>query len=258
MKFFIRKIINTKLAIMFRNLFKIRPVYFNHFKNLNNSSISDSFCWRTDNGFTTKFKFSDILNLFLQLKNSWVEIDFFDKNNNFLKKIKVNDLKLSNEIIIDKKFLNGKEDYGSFYIYHFIDNFKNYANETLINRCYTGFSKENKFFSFVHGNTISKYKKNDDRENELTNLVSTSYLKNHYYKIQKKFNEDENSELVFINPTDKKIDFSIDDKNYLLEGGCSQKIRFTNKKTVTIKTNCLWLRPLVFSYKKDFFDVHHS
>ena len=258
MKFLINKLANTKLAIILRNTFKIKPAYFYNSKNLKNSSISDSFCWRTDNGYKTKFKFSDILNLFFEVENSWVEIEFFDKDNKFLKKIEIKKLSLSNEILIDKSFLNGIEDYGTFYIYHFIEGFKGLSNETVINRCYTGFSKDESFYSFVHGNTLSKYKKNDRRDDELTNLVSTSYLQNHYYKIQKQFNEYDKNELVFNNPTSKSINFSIDDDKYFLRGGCSKKIEFAGKDTVTIKTNCMWLRPLVFSYKKEFFDVHHS
>ncbi len=258
MKFLINKLANTALGIFIRNTLKIKPAYFYSFRNLQNSSISDSFCWRTDGGYTTKFKFSDILNLFFEVDNSWVEINFFDKNNKFIKKIEIKNLNISNEIIIDKNFLNGIEDYGTFYIYHFVENFKSFRNETVINRCYTGFSKNNKFYSFVHGNTLSKYKKNSDRDNELTNLVTTSYLQNHYYKIQKKFSEYDKNELIFNNPTNKKINFSIDERNYFLGGGCAQKLDFAKKSTITIKTNCLWLRPLVFSYKKNFFDVHHS
>ena len=258
MKYLINKLANTKLAIILRNTLKIKPAYFTNSKNLLNSSISDSFCWRTDNGFKTKFKFSDIINLFFKVDNSWVELEFFDRNNKFLKKKVIKNLKLTNEVYIDKGFFDGIEDYGTFYIYHFVEDFKKFTNETLINRCYTGFARDDDFYSFVHGNTLSKYKKNNQRDKEQTNLVNTSYLKNHYYKIQKKFNEFDKNELIFNNPTNKKIFFSIDDTSYKLSGGCSKKIEIIKKNTVTIKTNCLWLRPLIFSYKKEYFDVHHS
>lgn len=258
MKFLVNRLINTKLAVFFRNTLKIKPVYFNNFENLKNSSISDIFCWRTDSGYVTKFKFSDILNLFFESENSWVEVIFFDKENNFLKKIEIKNLNISNEIIIDKKFLNGIEDYGTFYIYHFCENPNSLLNETIINRCYTGFSRDKQFYSFVHGNTLSKYKKNNNRNNEFSNLVTTSYLKNHYYKIQKKFSQYDKNELIFSNPTNEKIRFSIDNHEHFLDGGCSKKLSFSNKNTITIKTDCLWLRPVVFSYKNSFFDVHHS
>ena len=30
------------------------------------------------------------------------------------------------------------------------------------------------------------------------------------------------------------------------------------KPIVTIKSNCMFLRPTVFSYKNEYLDVHHS
>ena len=56
MKFLINKLANTTFGILIRNTLKIKPAYFYSFRNLQNSSISDSFCWLTDGGYTTKFK----------------------------------------------------------------------------------------------------------------------------------------------------------------------------------------------------------
>ena len=56
--------INSKLFKLLRNKLNIKPVPFSDFNNVNSVSVSDAFLWRTDNGFTTKFKYSDILNLF--------------------------------------------------------------------------------------------------------------------------------------------------------------------------------------------------
>ena len=47
-------------------------------------------------------------------------------------------------------------------------------------------------------------------------------------------------------------------KEYILNGGNSTLLEIKEKETVTIKSNCLWLRPVVFSYKNKFIDVHHS
>ena len=59
MKSLISKIINSKFSIILRNNLNIKPaVYYyssGHSKNLYNSSVSDCFCWRTDNGYETKF-----------------------------------------------------------------------------------------------------------------------------------------------------------------------------------------------------------
>ena len=66
-------------------------------------------------------------------------------------------------------------------------------------------------------------------------------------------------ELFFTNPTSKKINFSINNENnFILNNGCSIIVNATNKKIINIKSNCLFLRPLVFNYNKDYLDVHHS
>ena len=66
MKSLINKIFSSDLLIRLRNTFKIKPIYIS-VNNLKNVSISDCFIWRTDNDFTTKFKFLDVLSLFINL-----------------------------------------------------------------------------------------------------------------------------------------------------------------------------------------------
>ena len=126
--------------------------------NLDCVSVSDAFAWRTDNNFKTKFKYSDILNIFYKIENSWVEFHFYSKDNKMLKKEKIENLKLSNEIEITSKYLDGLEDYGTFYIFHFSK--KNIEKESIIsNRCYLGYSRNENLYSFVHGNTLAKFYK---------------------------------------------------------------------------------------------------
>ena len=61
--------INSKVFKLLRNKLNIKPIPFSDINNANSVSVSDAFLWRTDNGFTTKFKYSDILNLFFKIKN---------------------------------------------------------------------------------------------------------------------------------------------------------------------------------------------
>jgi hypothetical protein len=89
-------------------------------------------------------------------------------------------------------------------------------------------------------------------------IVKTSFFKNHSYKIQKFFDGFDKNELFFSNPTSKSVRFSIDNQNYKLNPGCSQLINVSNKKVINIKSNCLFLRPTVFSYKNEYLDVHHA
>ena len=83
-------------------------------------------------------------------------------------------------------------------------------------------------------------------------------FQNQTYKIQKLFEAFDKNELFFANPTDEKINFSINKDTYTLKNGCSLLIDVTKYRTITIKSNCLFLRPIVFSYKNDFLDVHHG
>jgi hypothetical protein len=117
MKSLINKIKFSNIGILIRNTINIKPIDIVTL-DIKKSSISDAFLWRTDNGFETLFKFSDILNLFYEIKNTEVHIDFYSKENNLIKSIKIKDLKLSNKLLINNEFFGGIKDYGIFYVYH--------------------------------------------------------------------------------------------------------------------------------------------
>ena len=76
MKLLIKKIANSEIGILLRNSINFKPVYIKHSELDSPVSISDAFLWRTDNGYKTKFKYSDILALFYKVKNSRIEIQF--------------------------------------------------------------------------------------------------------------------------------------------------------------------------------------
>ena len=110
MQSLIKKIANTKFGILLRNTLHIKPIYLKVFEKNYPTTVSDAFLWRTDNGYKTKFKYSDILDLFYKIKNSWVELHFYSKDNNLIKIEKVDNLKLSNELEINSEYLNNLED----------------------------------------------------------------------------------------------------------------------------------------------------
>ena len=72
MKSFLKIIFNLSLVIKIRNFFNFRPVNIYKSKLNGKVSISDSFCWRTDNNLKTLIRFSDILKTFYNLENSHV------------------------------------------------------------------------------------------------------------------------------------------------------------------------------------------
>jgi len=258
MKSLVKKLANTNISILLRNSFNFKHVSLKYFEKDYPISVSDAFLWRTDNGFKTNFKYSDILNIFYKIKNSWVEFHFYSKNNELIKIEKVNNLNLSNELEISSKYLNNLEDYGTFYIFHFSKNNKTLSKEDIIsNRCYLGYSQNNNLYSFVHGNTLAKFTSIISKEDILTDIVKTSLFKNYTYTIQKYFDGFDKNELFFINPTSKTIQFSIENKNYNLKSNCSLLVE-TKNSIISIKSNCLFFRPTIFSYKNKFLDVHHS
>ena len=203
MRSFLKNIFNSKVFISIRNTFNKFEIQ-QDIIDKSNFTISDSFLWRTDDNFETKFIFSDILKLFYEQKDTYAEIQIFSHNNQLIKKLNLKKLKLFNELIINKVFLNGYEGYGSFYIFHYSrDVIK--EKPVISNRCYTGYKKDNQPFSFLHGNALSRgtsIYKNDTFNFE---IITKSLINNQIYKIQKNFRRFDFSELFFINPFQKKL-----------------------------------------------------
>tara|TARA_X000000368_G_scaffold398282_1_gene368191 strand:+ start:532 stop:1305 length:774 start_codon:yes stop_codon:yes gene_type:complete len=257
MKSFIKKIAKFDSSIKLRNLLGFRPVALNSNKLKQNFSISDGFLWRTDNNYKTNFKYSDLLKIFYDNNDSSIEIHFYDKNNNLIKKINKLNIDISNNFLINKEFLNGMEDYGIFYIYHKSDK---QLSSSVRNSCYTGYSYKNQLESYVHGNCPTSYKPlNQNIARKITHdIVGRSIFINQNYKIQRYFNDLTKSEIFIQNPTSKKIKFLINKTRYELNEKCCLIIDTTKLNEIEIISNCYFLRPLVFCYKNNYIDVHHG
>lgn len=256
MKLLIKRLFNNKIINNIRNFIGYKPLHMSIDHICSSSSVSDAFCWRTDNNYTTSFKFSDLMKLFYEVDNTHAEIVFYDKSHNLIKKISYKNLNISNELIINKRFLNNIEDYGTFYIFHKSNKIlKN--NFIISNRCYLGFSYQNNLRSFVHGNTLASYRGMNSKEIK-NDIVKTTYLFKQNYRIQNYFENMTKTELFFANPTNKKIKFSINDIKYTLNIGCSIIINLNSSKTANIISNCSFLRPIIFNYRNEFIDVYHG
>ena len=244
---------NSKIIKVLRNFFGYKPSLTIIDSNLNNLSTSDAFFWRTDNNFKTIFRYTDIFNFFFEDKNSEVEILFYDKNNNFLKKSIFTNLDLSNELIIDKSFMNNIEDFGTFYIFHT----SSQNNQPIIrNSCYTGYSQNNHHPSFVHGNTVTALKNYNNKHLEF-GISGRTFFKENTYQIQNCF-KNRKIELMIVNPTNKKLKININNKIFFLESCCSVIKKFENANIIKIRSKCYLLRPIIFSYHKDYLDVYHG
>jgi hypothetical protein len=250
----IKKIAYTKLGVWIRNITGFRPVGINTSNLSENCSISDAFFWRTSDCFKTIFKFSDLLKIFFKSDQSTVQIIFYDKDYKFIKELLINSIDISNELIIDKSFLNGLSDYGIFYVFH---KTKRKLNNSIRNSCYTGYSYNNSIFSFIHGNVPVAYQKYN-QPGFASNIVSKSLFKNQTYKIQNHFENFSKSEIFINNPTDKIINFNLNSLNYSLNSNCSKIIDISNFHEIELISNCYFLRPLIINYKNNFFDIYHG
>ena len=63
-----------------------------------------------------------------------------------------------------------------FFLFHkFID--KEKSDIFISNRCYLGFSRNEKLYSYVHGNTLSKYVNMENLSDIKSDLVQNTFLK---------------------------------------------------------------------------------
>ncbi len=256
MKSLIKNIARSKFGISLRNKLNLKPIHINFDSSITSLSVSDAFPWRTDNSYETMFKFTDILNFFFNINRTNAKIIFYNNLGVKIKSVLLEDLNTSNEIVINKSFLDGLEGHGTFYIFHNAK--KNpLINEVISNKCYTGFSYKGNLHSFVHGNTIVRGESfNSPRVS--SDFVLTSLFSNNIYKIQSLFENLDRTEFFFSNPTSKTIKFSIDNEYYTLKKNQCKIVENKSKKDITVKSNCYFLRPIIFNYKNDFIDVYHS
>lgn len=253
MKLLIKKILIKILSAKIRNTFQIFPQKISKSKLPVQSSTSYTFFWRTDKNFVTKFNFSDTASNLFNKTNSYVEVRIFNNSGVLIKTIKLENLKSSNSVIIDKNLLNGLVSFGTFYVYQIVDDLLPNELIQISNKCYTGYSKDGLLFSYVHGNRVGRsYSYIDKIDRPISEL---SLLKNYIYKISKPFKNFEKNEILIANPNDNKIYFSIDNKHFVLDSKASSKIE-VNDITI-IKSNYPDLRPIAFSFTKDFFDPYH-
>lgn len=248
-----KKLFKTKLFKNLRNFLGIRPAHFLIDYEKKNLSVSDAFFWRTDNSFKTVFKFSNILNLFLKDITSQVEILFYCKNSKLIKKLELENIDISNQIIIDKLFLNGLEDYGTFYIYHKSNNF---PDGSIRNSCYTGYSYKNNLASFVHGNTLTSLKSYDGKISQKF-IGGRSFFRNQVYNVQNNYKLGR-TEILLMNPCDKTLKVELNGENFLLKKGYSKLLEINSSRMIKIKSKSYLLRPVVFNYRENYLDVHHG
>lgn len=252
-----KKFFKNKFFLNLRNLFGIKPSYFN-INNLDeNKSISDAFFWRVDKNFSTIFRYTDLTKYFLN-ENSELTLFFFDNKNNFIKRVNINNKRVtSGELKINSYLLNNEGSYGTFYVFHKINK---KIDITIRQSCYTGYSFKNNLNSFVHGNIpvasnnlyqpYAKYK---------YGLAGFNLFVNKIYRVQNYLGNYNKAEMLIMNSCNKKISVEYNTFNFNLNVGESKILEINNlDKSVGLKSKCYLLRPIIFAYKNDFLDVFHG
>ena len=151
----------------------------------------------------------------------------------------------------------GLEGYGSFLAFNLIDEITDLSQIT--NRCYVGYSLGKDDPSFVHGNVISKYISQGEKEADIN--LSNKFFEhsiNTQYLIQKDFSLLDRSELFFTNPLEKEITIEANENLLTIKPMETVKITVNECELIKVKSNFGFPRPIVFSYKESFFDVHHA
>ena len=241
-----------------RNFIGYKPVGFVFPANVRNYSCSDLFFWRTDSGFKTIFRFSDIPEIYYGIKHSKVLLVFYNSIGNEIKRIKIKVTAPVTEIMIDRNYLDGLTGIGTFSIFHLVESDESMEIK-ITNRCYIAYQRHNSIPSFMHGNIEAQYLNLDflAKDQIKNDVAQTIHYKNEYV-VQKNLSLFDYSELLFSNPTKRKIWIKIGNIKKVLEPLSCQLVRFEGNDLVRIKSNLSMPRPVIFSYKNDFFDCHHG
>lgn len=244
--------IKTILAKKIRNFLNFFPSFILIDFRQKNISISDAFYWRTDNGFSTIFSYSNLLKIFYGDNTSKIEILFFDKCGKFLKRINKEEIFDSKKLYIDSQFMENIRDYGTFYVFH---NSDEKFNSIIRNSCYTAYSLNNNLPSYVHGNICSASKELMSKKINF-NIVGKSFFKNNIFIVQN-YIESDRTEILLMNPTSKSLQIKVNEKGFKLIKGEVRLIKI-DKEIIKIASKCYFIRPIIFSYKNEYLDVYHG
>ena len=253
----LRRVWRTKASIFVRNLIGVRPIYRRWHLLERSYSASDQFLWRTDNDFQTEFRVSDIVGKYYQEK-SYLRVHIFDRFGREINCFKRDFEKTVESIFIDEN--NAEPDsYGTFCVFH-IPKQDAKISYAITNRCYTGYSRLGSIPSFVHGNLLSKICILGDENSYKVLSGFINHKKKTEFYIQKDLNDFEQSELVFTNPLETSLNMMVGEKSVKLQPGEVRLINIGGHLSLPFKitSDFFFPRPIIFSYRKNFFDVHHA
>ena len=253
---FLDLIKTSSISYKIRNTFKIKPASIIIPNDNNSYSISDAFCWRKDNSFITNFRYTDLVNYFTSNKDLPINLVLKNHNNDILDIIKLNQKTICDDICINNQVKKFKDFSGHFFIFHKL---QHQNNEALLlrNSCYTSYSFKKKTPSIVHGN-LPVMAEDSFSKAYPNNIIQYSSLRNYTYKIQNNFSSYDKVEVFIFNPTNKNLKIKINEILFNLKSHASKILQLPKADTYNITSKCLFLRPILFVYKDNNFDVMHG
>ena len=256
MREFLKYIFNSEIIIFFRSLSGFRDPIFN-LHNPTSFLVSDLFFWRTDESFSTVFNASDILSKYFGEDSSLLMIFFNSEGCEIFRKIYKFDGDMISVTI--NKALIGYEGIGTFVALN-IPEREIGEGIKITNRCYVGYGKD-EAYSMMHGNMLALKAKLPINRNGPTNLKSavSSRRGKYVYYLQRPNLRSLTMSLVFVNPLGRNISIKINSDLHTLKKGSCCIIDVNSSSTVVkIESDFIWSRPIIFSRKGDFIDVHHG
>lgn len=258
MKSYLRKIASSKLGMAVRNELNIKPQHRVNVPTRAGWSVSDAFLWRTDSGFSTTFVFTDILQKFFGIAGGEYVIEIYDKDGQLLHTKTAPFSDIEDTFTINRETVGGQETFGYFYIFHTTPHeHGDRLRCNISNRCYVGYTKDQKHCSYVHGN--AKVAAHTLEGQAVTqDLLTTNIWNTLRYAIQSDFSDMDYAELIFVNPTSQRLDLTLSTGETMTLAPRGASKWSGTGSYIAFSSKCTFLRPLIFCYKGHTFDAHHS
>ena len=113
-----------------------------------------------------------------------------------------------------------------------------------------------KNFSLLYTVTLLLLQKNEKKI--IRKFYPTSFFTNIDYNVQNKMSEFKKTEVCINNPSDETIKVKVSNEKINLIPNETRILELSEEKILKIVSNCHTLRPIIFNYNNDDFDVYHG
>ena len=237
-------------------------------------SISDLFVWRVDDTWETQYELTNLPSLLVPDKTAVdsVTMIIYDARGNEISRniIKLNPFE--SKTILIRNLLKGVTGQGTFGCFHSTDSMDEIqkAGCYLVDRQYVSYSwKDDTFFNYAHGNIYGLSKL--ATENKVRSLVPMQ-RKTQVYRPQLRFDDCDNFELIYSNPTEKPLELlvrlcddnwnEIERRGILIPARGLEVLKFDNNSRELVlvenQSQIGLCRPVIFKFYESFFDVFHG